>query len=84
MPPSTSIFALPASGFRRETLSGDPPMNDWPPQPGLTVMQRTMSAKSLSSDTVSTGVPGFRAMPARQPSSRIAARVRLACGVASS
>ena len=59
-------------------------MNDCPPQPGLTVMQRTMSARPPSSETASTGVPGLIATPARQPSSRIAARVRLACGVASS
>ena len=59
-------------------------MKDWPPQPGLTVMQRTMSARPRSSERASTGVPGLIAIPARQPSSRIAARVRLACGVASS
>ena len=58
-------------------------MKAWPPQPGLTVMQRTMSASPRSSATASTGVPGLIAIPARQPSSRIAARVRLACGVAS-
>ena len=58
-------------------------MKDWPPQPGLTVMQRTRSARPRSSETASTGVPGLIAMPARQPSSRIASRVRLACGVAS-
>ncbi len=59
-------------------------MKDWPPQPGLTVMQRTMSAIPRSSWTASTGVPGLIATPARQPSSRTAARVRWACGVASS
>ena len=59
-------------------------MKDWPPQPGLTVMQRTRSAMPRSSETASTGVPGLIATPARQPSSRIARRVRLACGVASS
>ena len=84
MPPSTSIRASPTSGARRSTLSGEASMKDWPPQPGLTVMQRTMSARPRSSATASTGVPGLIAMPARQPSSRIAARVRLACGVASS
>ena len=84
MPPSTSILALPTSGSRQaQTLSGEPAMKAWPPQPGLTVMQRTMSASPRSSATASTGVPGLIAMPARQPSSRIAASVRLACGVAS-
>src|SRR4051812_695151 len=58
-------------------------MKDWPPQPGLTVMQRTTSARPRSSCTASTGVPGLIAIPARQPDSRTAARVRLACGVAS-
>ena len=84
MPPSTSIFALPTSGARRSTLPGEVGMNDCPPQPGLTLMQRTRSAQSRSSATASTGVPGLIATPARQPSSRIACRVRLACGVASS
>ena len=69
---------------RRATFSGEPGMKDWPPQPGLTVMQRTRSARPPSSASASAGVPGLIAMPARQPSSRIAARVRLACGVASS
>ena len=58
-------------------------MNGWPPQPGLTVMQSTMSAQPRSSETATAGVPGFSAIPARQPSSRIACRVRLAWGVAS-
>src|SRR5680860_231003 len=47
-------------------------------------MQRAMSAWPRSSASVSTGVPGLIATPARQPSSRIADRVRLACAVASS
>ncbi len=84
MPPSTSIRAAPTSSASRATFSTEPSMNDWPPQPGLTVMQRAMSARPRSSVRASTGVPGLIAIPARQPSSRIAARVRLACGVASS
>ena len=58
-------------------------MNGWPPQPGLTDMQRTTSAAAVSSATESAGVPGLRATPARQPASRIAPRVRWTCGSAS-
>ena len=84
MPPSTSIARLADRPRKRwRPCPGEPSMKAWPPQPGLTVMQRTMSASPRSSATASTGVPGLIATPARQPSSRIAARVRLACGVAS-
>ena len=48
---------------RRATLSGEPAMKDCPPQPGLTVMQRTMSASPRSSATASAGVPGLIATP---------------------
>ena len=58
-------------------------MNGWPPQPGLTVMQRKTSASLTDSLTAATGVPGLIARPARQPSSRIAFSVRLMWGVAS-
>ena len=51
-------------------------MNGCPPQPGLTDMHRTTSAAAPSSETATAGVPGLRAMPARQPASRIAP----ACG----
>ena len=83
-PPSTSITALGSSSASRATFSGDRSMNGWPPQPGLTVMQRTWSATPSSSRTDSGGVPGLIAIPARQPASRIAFRVRLVCGSASS
>src|ERR1700761_4648439 len=82
-PPSTSITVSPTIARNRSTLPGDDEMNDCPPQPGLTVMQRTMSARPRSSESASTGVPGLIAIAAEQPSSRIAERVRLACGVAS-
>ena len=56
-------------------------MKGCPPQPGLTVMQRTWSATASSSrDRVDRGA-GLSAIPARQPASRIAPRVRCACGV---
>ena len=59
-------------------------MNGWPPQPGLTVMQRTdVGVVDRLARPPSTGVPGLIASPARQPSSRIAFSVRLTCGVAS-
>ncbi len=48
------------------------PMNFWPPNPGSTVMTRTMSAApaSTNSATASAGVPGLSATPARIPASR--------------
>ena len=74
----------PTTAPSRSTLSGESAMKGWPPQPGLTVMQRKMSASFTDSLTAATGVPGLIASPARQPSSRIAFSVRLTCGVASS
>ena len=44
IPPSTSIVPSPTSEASRRTLSGESAMNGWPPQPGLTVMQRKTSA----------------------------------------
>jgi hypothetical protein len=83
MPPSTSMVPAPTILLMRRTLSGESAMNGWPPQPGLTVMQRNTSASFTDSLTAEIGVPGLMASPARQPSSRIAFRVRLMWGVAS-
>ena len=48
-------------------------MNDWPPQPGLTLMQSTRSSASAAiSVNASAGVAGLIAAPAVQPASRIA------------
>ena len=58
-------------------------MNGCPPQPGLTDMHRTRSAAASARSTEAAGVPGFRAMPARQPASRIASSVRFTCASAS-
>ena len=84
MPPSTSI-AQPsgASAARRSTLPGDDSMKLCPPQPGLTVIASSRSQLAAAASTASTGVPGLIASPARQPASRIASRVRWACGSAS-
>ena len=79
MPPSTSIRAAAPACRSRATLSGEEAMKGWPPQPGLTVMQRTTSAASPSSATASTRVPGLSAIPARQP--RLADRGEGAVGV---
>ena len=46
-------------------------------------MHKTRSAQPTSSLSAAAGVAGLIATPARQPSSRIAASVRLAWGVAS-
>ena len=83
IPPSTSIRWLEARAASLEILSGEDSMNGCPPQPGLTDMHRTRSAAAVSSDTETAGVPGFRAMPARQPASRIACSVRFTCASAS-
>src|SRR5438876_368016 len=83
IPPSTSMVEAPTTLPSLPTLSGESAMNGWPPQPGLTVMQRKTSASFTDSLTAATGVPGLIARPARQPSSRIAFRVRLMCAVAS-
>ena len=58
-------------------------MKLWPPQPGLTLIASMRSHSAASPATASAGVPGLIASPARQPASRIAARVRWACGSAS-
>ena len=50
-------------------LSTELGMKGWPPQPGLTVMHSTMSTTSVTSRTISTGVAGVIARPARQPAS---------------
>ena len=42
-------------------------MNDWPPNPGWTVMTRAMSASSRYGNTSSTGVSGFSDMPTLSP-----------------
>lgn len=38
-------------------------MNDWPPNPGSTVMISTWSTSSRKGNTASRGVPGFKATP---------------------
>ncbi len=52
-------------------------MNDWPPNPGFTVMITTISACARTYSTASRPVDGLRATPERIPSSRI--RVRVLC-----
>ena len=58
-------------------------MKDCPPKPGLTLMSRAWSKAPTRSVRVSTGVPGFRTMPALAPAWRMAPRVRWLCGSAS-
>src|SRR4051794_28294082 len=72
-PPSTSISAFwPIRARRRRSLSSDCGRNGWPPQPGLTVMQRTSPTSSRTSATASTGVPGLMTTPAPTSRPRIA------------
>ena len=51
--------------------------------PGLTVITNTVSTLSSTSDSMLTGVAGLIAAPASAPSSRIIARARSRCTVAS-
>ena len=50
-------------------------MNDWPPNPGSTVMTSTMSSSSRYGSSADSGVPGLTASPAARPAARIARRV---------
>ena len=47
-------------------------MNVWPPNPGSTVMTRTMSSSSAYGSSAASGVPGLTARPAARPAARIA------------
>ena len=50
-------------------------MNDCPPNPGSTVMTRTMSTSSAYGSSADSGVPGLTARPAARPASRMARSV---------
>ena len=50
-------------------------MNDWPPNPGSTVMTMTMSSRSRYGSRADSGVAGLTASPAARPAARIRRRV---------
>ena len=52
-------------------------MNDWPPNPGSTVMTSTMSSSSAYGSSADSGVAGLTASPAARPASRMRAQRRL-------
>ena len=54
-------------------------MNAWPPNPGSTVMTRTMSSSSAYGSSAESGVSGLTASPAARPASRIARSVGAIC-----
>ena len=51
-------------------------MNDWPPNPGSTVMTSTMSSRSRYGSSADSGVAGLTASPAARPAARIAPQGR--------
>src|SRR4030095_9705407 len=73
IPPSTSraapLRAASSIALARRILSSIAPMNDCPPKPGFTVMTSRRSRSPATSLTISSGVDGFTATPAQQPSS---------------
>src|SRR6185437_3282990 len=73
IPPSTSRTAwLPAASSSARAcrnLASECAMNDWPPNPGFTDMMSSRSRSDATSRTISSGMDGFTATPARQPNS---------------
>ncbi len=71
IPPSTEIsIFLPldlAILLISDIFGTQSDMNDWPPKPGWTVMTRARSVTSRNGSTLSTGVSGFREIPAFRP-----------------
>ena len=55
-------------------------MNDWPPNPGSTVITRTMSSSFRYGSSADSGVFGLTARPAARPAARIARERRLDLG----
>ena len=86
-PPSTdSAIERPEASIirRRAAIFGNcDARNSWPPNPGLTVITRTMSTRSSTHAMLSGGVAGFSTTPARLPCDRISWSVRCRCGPAS-
>ena len=74
--PPTGLWAQVLAG-REQLLRRDVRMNDWPPNPGSTVITRTMSSSSRYGSRADSGVPGLTARPAARPAARIAAQRRL-------
>ncbi len=60
-----------AAARTRAIFGSTSAMNDWPPNPGKTVMQSTRSTWSRKGSSASKGVSGLAASPTRSPRSRI-------------
>src|SRR5581483_1857549 len=75
IPPSTSstarLLVRVMSSRVRRILSIECAMNCCPPNPGFTVITRTVSTSGTMSTRASTGVAGLMTTPAAQPSSLI-------------
>src|SRR6478735_626580 len=86
-PPSTCTQTSPpwrrTASRTSRTLAIWSDMNDWPPNPGSTVMTSTMSTSGSRSAYGAKGVPGLTAKAARAPAARIARAVPTASDTAS-
>eukprot|EP00732_Lithocolla_globosa_P005665 Lithocolla_globosa_v1_NODE_6008_length_1150_cov_22.538813.p2 type:complete len:120 gc:universal NODE_6008_length_1150_cov_22.538813:1004-645(-) len=70
-PPSTSMSSFGYLLRKLDTFGIMSSMKDWPPNPGSTVIMRTISTASTSDNTHSTGVFGFNATPTFIPTALI-------------
>ena len=59
-------------------------MNDWPPNPGSTVITRTMSSRSRYASSAASGVAGLTDSPADRPAARMRSRAGRICGASTS